>query len=365
MKNRQFRLRSLLFAVFVLCVLFSYSEADDNHPPVAPDPPVADALKGVQFFEGWTDPRKLADPINTAGWEDSAFISDDGNTLYFGYSPLDYYAFTQNSHVVVGPIGPPKRPNQHGDFFDIYEARIQNGSWILENSSANSEDPMLHEAAIGVNKDQSKMAFIRFDPEGDIYLTTRQQDGLWSTPVPLSSPINTQCVEDNPHLSEDGLTLYFDSNRGDISGTACLDESGGLQRSIYISHYDGSEWSTPTKIQGIQSGNSNVWQVFVKQEGEYIYWSGLCAGGGSCLFRAREISDGIYGDGTVIAQATAGSPTPGDVIAVGEMSITGDGRFLYFVYMQINSATDLELGIAVARKQQAAIVPSLYNLLFE
>jgi hypothetical protein len=32
------------------------------------------------------------------------------------------------------------------------------------------------------------------------------------------------------------------------------------------------------------------------------------------------------------------------------MSITADGRFLYFVYIQYNSATDLELGIAAARK---------------
>ena len=50
---------------------------------------------------------------------------------------------------------------------------------------------------------------------------------------------------------------------------------------------------------------------------------------------------------------------------IGEMSITGDGRLLYFVYMQYNSATDLELGLAVTYKQSRVIVPQLYNLIFD
>jgi hypothetical protein len=323
----------------------------DNNPPAAPEPPVADVLQGLTLFEGWTNPRKLAGPINTAGWEDSAFISYDGYKLYFGYAPLDYYEFTQGRQVVAGPTGPPKRPDQHGNFFDIYEALIRSGSWIIENSSANSNDPLIHEAAIGVNRDESIMVFIRFDPEGDIYLTRRKPDTTWGVPELLPAPLNTSCVEDNPHLSENGQTLYFDSNRSDFDGSTCLDETGGLQRSIYVAHFNGTTWSQPVPIQGIPAESPFAWQVFVEQEGKYLYWSGSCAGGNSCLFRARRLSNGSYGEETLIARASTLSPSPGDVIAVGEMSITGDGRFLYFVYMQYNSATDLELGIAVAPKQ--------------
>jgi hypothetical protein len=354
---RKIRIGSWFFAIITLCVLLACDGGGggngngDNNPPIAPEPPVADALQGVQFFEGWTDPRKLAEPINTAGWEDSAFISYDGYMLYFAYTPLDYYEFTQGNAVVVGPTGAPQRPDQHGESFDIYEALNQSGSWVTENSSANSQDPLIHEAAIGVNNDESTMAFVRFDPEGDIYLANRQQDDTWVSPELLPSPINTQCVEDNPHLSADGMMIYFDSNRDDINGTDCLDESGGLQRSIYLGNYDGSTWSNPTKIQGIPNQSPYAWQVFVKQDGEYIYFSGTCTGGNACLFRARKLSDGSYGEETVIAQSTTISPTPGDVMAVGEMSITGDDEFLYFVYIQYNAATDLELGIAVARKQ--------------
>jgi hypothetical protein len=110
-------------------------------------------------------------------------------------------------------------------------------------------------------------------------------------------------VEDNPHLSEDGQTLYFDSNRSDINGTTCIDESGGLERSIYVSEFDGGTWSRPAGIQGIPNESAFAWQVFVRQEGLYIYWSGECTGGISCLFRARRLPNGSYGEETLIAQA--------------------------------------------------------------
>ena len=361
MKNAKIFLKSLIYAFLALGALFSYSGALAS-PPEAPDPPVGAVLKGLQLFEGWSNPRKLSAPINTVGWEDSAIISYDGRTIYFAYTPLDYYAFTQGNHLEVGPTGSPERPGQHSFYFDIYEARIQNSTWVIENSSANAGDK--HEAAIGINSDESVMVFVRFDPDGEIYLTERQHDSSWSTPQPLS-PINTQCVEDNPHLSADGQTLYFDSNRSDINGTSCLDETVALQRSIYVSNYDGNAWSTPSKIQGLPNTGAYAWQIFETPDGEYIYWSALNKDGESCLFRARKISEGNYDEKTLIARSTTISPTPGDVMAVGEMSITGDGRLLYFVYMQYNSATNLEPGLAVAYRQSRVIIPQLYNLIFD
>ena len=122
MRSKQFCNISRLIAILVIAVLIACNDngGGNNDPPVAPDPPVAETLQGLQLFEGWTDPRKLAGPINTAGWEDSAFISYDGYMLYFGYAPLDYYEFTQGNHVVAGPTGPPQRPDQlPGQWFII------------------------------------------------------------------------------------------------------------------------------------------------------------------------------------------------------------------------------------------------------
>jgi len=126
--------------------------------------------------------------------------------------------------------------------------------------------------------------------------------------------------------------------------------SNFFRRSIYVSTYTAGNWSTPVKIQGAPENHTDAWQVFVNERGKYLYWSGTRTRG-TCLFRSRRLADGSYGEETIIAQTNTSSPSPGDVIAAGEMSITGDGRFLYFVYMQYNSASDLELGIAVARKR--------------
>ena len=362
MKISDFHFKTWSYVVLAFCVLFTNGGALADRPQ-APNPPVGAALKGLQFFEGWTNPRKLSAPVNTTGWEDSAIISYDGATLYFAYTPLDYYAFTQGNHVEVGPTGPPERPGQHSFYFDIYEARIQNGTWVIENSSANSG--AVHEAAIGVNSDESVMVFVRFVADGDIFMTQRQNGGPWMLPAQPLSSINSPCVEDNPHLSADGLTLYFDSNRGDINGTSCLDETDALQRSIYVSTYDGNAWSTPSKIQGIPNTGLYAWQIFETPDGEYIYWSALNTEGESCLFRARKLSEGSYGEKTLIARSTTNSATPGDVMAIGEMSITGDGQFLYFVYVQYNSPDNLELGLAVAYKRKPVIVPQLYNLMLD
>ncbi|MBU1878280.1 MAG: hypothetical protein KJ734_04960, partial [Chloroflexi bacterium] len=47
--------------------------ADDPWPPVA--------------TAGWSQPVPLGAPVNTAGAEDSPFITSDGQTLYFFFTP--------------------------------------------------------------------------------------------------------------------------------------------------------------------------------------------------------------------------------------------------------------------------------------
>ena len=319
---------------------------------LAPDPPVAEALQGLELFEGWTDPRALAAPVNTVGWEDSPFISADGNVLYFGYSPLDLDELQQGIVSVIGPTTAPERPNHHGVHMDIYEARIEDDAWLIDSSSANSSNDLHPEAAIGVNGDQSTMVFGRFVGEGDLYISEKTGD-VWNTPQLLPAPINTQCAEDNPHLSRDGLRLYFDSNREDATGTSCTDESTSKHRQIFVGERTGDTWGTPVVIAGAPSGMQVDWQAFTKSGGEYLYWNTDCtpARTQSCVFRAHRQLDGSYAEQTMIMRATdLLLKTPGDVISTGEVSITDDGRFLYFVYGQHLGTDEFEMALGVARR---------------
>jgi Tol biopolymer transport system component len=55
--------------------------------------------------------------------------------------------------------------------------------------------------------------------KGDIWVTTRKtKDDPWSTPINLGSPVNSSAHEVAPCLSGDGLELYFASDRSVGSG---------------------------------------------------------------------------------------------------------------------------------------------------
>lgn len=346
------RLNSKSVLIVVLsAVIFSFV-IGCRSVPRAPDPPVGGPLNGIGLYEGWTDPRALPDTINTPGWEDSSYISSDGTTLYFGYTQYDNrLLLTKEGRLKT--IG-PQRPGQKGPAFDIYEAKIEGGAWKIKNSIVNSEGPDLSEAAVGVDRKQDVMAFVRFGPEGDIYLS-RHRDGVWTAPSKLPYPINTKCVEDNPHLSPDGRTIYFDSNRADINGTSCLEEKlGGHERTIYVSKFDGKKWLDPQPLRGAPNEMKSNWQVFVSEDAKDVYWTGI---EDDCptlsIYRARLAEDGSYKDKTMVMQPVGfDNAKDGDVVAVGEMSITSDNRFLYFVYLQRISEGRFDFSIGVARREK-------------
>ncbi|MBE7501153.1 MAG: PD40 domain-containing protein [Verrucomicrobiales bacterium] len=57
----------------------------------------------------------------------------------------------------------------------------------------------------------------------DIWVTTRPTlSARWGTPINLGAAVNTTAIEDDPFLSADGLSLYFDSTRPGSLGSRDL-----------------------------------------------------------------------------------------------------------------------------------------------
>ena len=308
--------------------------------PTAPAPPVGTALTGITLLDGWTNPHALPDGVNTIGWEDSSNISADGKTLYFSYTQYDQGILASSGTLVITG---PARAGQKGPAFDIYEATIDAGAWNIVDSTVNLPDPNLSEAASGVDVPQTRMVFVNFSTSGDLYLSDKV-GGVWQPGVKMPSSVNSGCVEDNPTLSADGKTVWFDSDR---KPGGC-----GANRQIYVTHdLGGGAWSDPVNVSPGAQPYAN--QAFVTADGSEMYWSGIdndCLMQGAkalCLFKAPKAAGDTWGTPQIemVLTSTAGT---GVVTTVGESSVTADGHYMYFTYIVHDSAgrVDLNLGVA-------------------
>lgn len=315
--------------------------------PQVPGVPTGEVLAGLTLFGGWQPARSLPPPIHSDGWEDSSFISSDGRTLYFGYTQKDVTIWEQQG-VAVYDAAP--RPGAKSAMWNIYEAAVRDGVWDVADSTANFDDPNASQAAQGVDSANLTMVMARLGSVGgDIYGTTRNADGTWAVPVRIDEPISTGCVEDCPTLSDDGKRLYFDSNRADAAGTSCRASKDA--RDIWVSTFADGAWSLPSLVAGAPNVGDGHNQPFVRDAAGELWWTGhdaRCGGAYACLYRAVRQADGSFGDDALVALPTVDANARiGDVIAVGEASLTGDGRLLYFTYAT-KTATGLDFDVGVA-----------------
>lgn len=210
----------------------------------------------------------------------------------------------------------PDRPGLHHssepwDESDIYVAtRKPDGTW---------EEPVnlgLNGAfgdASGMEIDGGK-TFVWLQGNGatnKIVMATRNVNGTWSTPVDPGPGINDHTpgvFQDNPHLSADGMALWFTSNRATGS-------HGG--RDIWFSSRIGASWSSPVNLGAPFNTAGDEDQFWLVPGTLELFWNGP-AGLMHCV-----------SNGTTCAAAPTVVTIPGCSIAA-EASITNDGQLLYF-----------------------------------
>ena len=143
---------------------------------------------------GWSKPEKLRGEVNTANWEGSASISKNGKVLYFDSER-------------EGGLGGT----------DIYKAELQkDGSWgNVVNLGPVINTPYNDEAAF-IHAD-SKTLFFSSDGHKtmggfDIFKSTVDGKGNWSTPKNLGYPVNTVGNDKYYVVSKDGKRGYYHQN---------------------------------------------------------------------------------------------------------------------------------------------------------
>ncbi|MBC2778750.1 PD40 domain-containing protein [Parasphingopyxis marina] len=142
---------------------------------------------------GWAEPARLPEPVNSEATEFSPVLRPDG-TLYFATD----------------------RPGLGGG--DIYRARPDGGDWHVERlpESINSA---LGEWNLEISPDGDTMIFEASERptnrsiSGDLYLSRRDGDS-WTTAIPLSR-LNGRGSDLMPRFQRDGSLAYAKSSGGD------------------------------------------------------------------------------------------------------------------------------------------------------
>lgn len=196
--------------------------------------------------------QNMGKMINSIYADYSPALSVDESTIYFTSRRIR--PDSSNTYVFDESDG--------NHFEDIYVAYKSEGEWSQpELLNINTDG---HEATINISADGQTL-FIYKDDNGDgnIY-TSRMENQEWSSPIKLGSDINLSSQETHAHISPDGNTLYFISDR----------KKGFGGKDIYFCNKlpDG-KWAKAQNFGDIINTPYDEDGVFVHPSGRTIYFS--------------------------------------------------------------------------------------------
>lgn len=308
--------------------------------------------------------------IGTLAWEDGVYVSDDGLAIFSFYAPVDILKWVNYS--ITNPVCPAVSSYIRGPVLagtDLDLTVPFDNPWGCTEGVMHSEIAFATRASTNVPFSSWSRHSISTDFRYDggftasdngsgsydlvysISTDSNKNDIYWvrnstltsvsTTPVSISSTINTTGQEDNPHLERlnaNDLILLFDNHGAGDPDT---------QISYSISNDNGASWSTPQvmlvnsaiateDLQGhLYKDASNNW---------WLYFSSNRAGSVE-IYRTQHVSNDLVNDfdnwGAVEKVMSTGTVAGGiGIIAgVGEPTLTSNGD-LYFVVVYCKNAAD-------------------------
>jgi outer membrane protein OmpA-like peptidoglycan-associated protein len=153
----------------------------------------------------WTSPVNAGSPVNTSGWEAQPSLSSDGRYLYFssnrsgGKGEKDLWRAECMGFSADGRLR-WSEPENLGDSI---------------NTSGNEISPFMHAGS----RDLYFASDFHTGMGGfDLFVSRVMHDSIFSVPRNLGYPVNTFNDEQGLHISADGLTAFFASERDSVSG---------------------------------------------------------------------------------------------------------------------------------------------------
>jgi outer membrane protein OmpA-like peptidoglycan-associated protein/tetratricopeptide (TPR) repeat protein len=204
---------------------------------------VAQASSENQFGKG----APLPYPFNQSGNEGGASLTADNKYMYF-------------------TICKQNGPNLN---CDIYYSVFSKDEWSeIRSLGPSVNGPDSWDSQPSVSADGKTIYFASNRPGGlgelDIWKTTRNSDGTWTTPENLGPDINTPGSEKSPFFHSDGQTLYFSSTG--------LMGFGGYD--IFMSKLEeNGKWKNPKNLGYPINSEMDDLGFFVSTDGKTGYFA--------------------------------------------------------------------------------------------
>lgn len=154
-----------------------------------------DIWRSVKGPEGWAEPERLGEPVNTQAFDSWPSLAGNGALYFFsnregGLGGLDLYRAAPGNDL---------------------EVVVENLGSVI-NTEHHDHDPF-------IAPDESYIVCCSDRPggygENDLFVSFRRPDGGWTAPRNLGGDVNTAADDTRPTVTADGRFLFFVS---DVSG---------------------------------------------------------------------------------------------------------------------------------------------------
>lgn len=262
----------------------------------------------------WEDPVPLGPPINTAGGEDSPFITPDGNNFYFWFTP---------------DVNIPPQDQVFDRVTGIYRSKKRNGEWAEpERVFLTYYDEPSLDGAHTVWDSQMWFASARVGNYRELDMWIAElKDGKWADWRNAGEKLNREYEIGELHITADGTEIYFDSTR----------TGGKGGKDIWVTRRVNGEWGSPEAVIAVNTGDPEGWP-FLTGDGNELWFTRIR--GAPEVWRSMRI-EGKWQPPEKVLSSLAGEPT---------MDREGN---LYFVhhYWDDSSNRMIEADIYVCRRR--------------
>ena len=260
----------------------------------------------------WEDPVILEGGINTAGAEDSPFISPDGSKFYFFFTPDA--SIPAEQQLTDGLTGIWVSEWVDDGWAEGTRVKLSNNGLSLDGCAyVSPEEIWFCSARLGNFKGI------------DFWIGTLSEDGVVDIRN-AGKELNKEVVVGELHITPDGNTIYYHSD--------VAEGFGGMD--VWAVEREGDGWGEPYNIEAVNSPDHEGYP-YISPDGSEM-WINKWYMGSPGTFRSKLV-EGEWTTPELILSSFAGEP-----------NLDAEGN-IYFVHHYIEDGKIIEADIFVAYKK--------------